>query len=188
MGVVEAGSFVEDVGSLREHDEAVAEAFGNPKELDVVAGKVEAGPLAKVRRTGAEVDGNVPDVAGKHANQLALRLAELVMQTAQHPAPGLRLVVLDEAVWQPGGGERFGVEDLGKPTALVAVLGGAHELDVAQGGVLDLHAAMMPSSGPSANAWSFWIETPSGAVKVTIVSRQHLPKGCMVRCSGASGV
>jgi len=87
----------------------VGEAFGYPEELEVVVGglgfEVESGPLAEVGGVAAEVDGDVPDMAGEYANELALRLAELVMQATEHAFNGERLIVLNELCGETGGGK-----------------------------------------------------------------------------------
>ena len=100
-GVVEVGGLVEDFCSIGEDEEAVGEAFGNPEELEVVGGglslEVEAGPFAKVGRAAAEVDGDVPDMTGEDADQFTLRVAKLIMQTAEYALDGKGLVVLNES-------------------------------------------------------------------------------------------
>ena len=66
--MVEVGGLVEDFGGVGEDEEAVGEAFGDPEELEGVGAEVEAGPFAEVGGVGAEVDGDVPDMAGEDAN------------------------------------------------------------------------------------------------------------------------
>ena len=87
-GVVEVGGFVEDFGGVGEDEEAVGEAFGNPKELEIVGGglgfEVESGPFAEVGGVAAQIDGDVPDVAGEDADEFALGFAELVVQAAEY--------------------------------------------------------------------------------------------------------
>jgi hypothetical protein len=99
-GVIEVGGFVEDFGGVGEDEEAVGEAFGDPEELKVVVCglgfEVEAGPFAEVGGVGAEVDGDVPDVSGEDADELALGLAKLVVKTAKNSFDGEGLVVLNE--------------------------------------------------------------------------------------------
>jgi hypothetical protein len=87
----------------------MGEAFGNPEELNSVVCRLsfemEAGPFTEVRRVAAKVYGNVPDMPGEDADQFALRLAKLVMQTAEHALDGKRLVVLDELFRKAGRGK-----------------------------------------------------------------------------------
>jgi hypothetical protein len=85
----------------------MGEAFGDPKELELVVRgvsfEVEAGPFAEVGRVAAKIDGDVPDMTGEDADEFALRLAELVMQAAEHAFDGKRLVVLNELFRETGG-------------------------------------------------------------------------------------
>ena len=76
--------------------------------------------LAELRGLGAEVDGDIPDVAGEDAEELALGLAELVMEAAKDSLARERLVVLDEVVSDPGACEGDTAEDLGEPSTVVA--------------------------------------------------------------------
>src|ERR1700758_1144353 len=75
-GVVPAGCFVKDLGSFRENKKAVRKAFGNPEKFEiaiVVAGlEVEGGPAAEVGRVAAEINGDVPDVAGEDPDEFSL--------------------------------------------------------------------------------------------------------------------
>jgi hypothetical protein len=61
----------------------VGEAFGDPEELEVVGWglgfEMEPGPFAEVGRVAAQIDGDVPDMAGEDADEFALRLAELIV-------------------------------------------------------------------------------------------------------------
>jgi hypothetical protein len=86
--VIEIGGLVENFGGFGEHEEAVREAFGDPEELKVVVGglgfEVKSGPFAKVGGVATKIDGDVPDMAGQDANELALGLAKLVMQATEH--------------------------------------------------------------------------------------------------------
>lgn len=87
----------------------MGEAFGNPKDLEVVGGglgfEMESGPFTEVGRVAAEVDGDVPDMAGEDTYQLALGLAELVVETAEDALSGERLVVLEELGGKTGCGK-----------------------------------------------------------------------------------
>ena len=107
--VVGVGGFVEDFGGVGEDEEAVGEAFGDPKELEaVVRGRgleVKSGPFAEVGGVAAEVDGEVPDVTGEDADELSLGLDELVVQAPEDAFGGEGLVVLDEVDGEAGGGK-----------------------------------------------------------------------------------
>ena len=92
FGVVEVGGFVEDFCGVGEDEEAVGEAFGNPEELEFVGGglgfEVKAGPFAEVGRVAAEIDGNVPDMAGEDSYEFTLGFAELVVQAPKDALDG----------------------------------------------------------------------------------------------------
>ena len=87
----------------------MGEALWDPEELKVVVRglsfEVEPRPFAEVGRVAAKIDGDIPDMAGKDADEFALRLAELVMQASEHAPDGKRLVVLDEPFRKTGGGK-----------------------------------------------------------------------------------
>ena len=87
----------------------MGKAFGDPEELEVVGWglgfEMESGPFAEVRRVAAQVDGDVPDMAGEHADELALGLAELVVEAAENTLAGEGLVVLDEVGGKSGCGK-----------------------------------------------------------------------------------
>src|SRR5262245_47356233 len=96
LGGVVVGGLVEDVGRLRQDEEAVREAGGNPGHVLGLAGEGEVGPAAEGGRAPAQGDGAVPDLAPGDADQLSLRLADLVVQAAHDAAPGMGVVVLHE--------------------------------------------------------------------------------------------
>ena len=87
----------------------MGEAFGYPEELKVVAGglgfEVESGPSAEVGGVAAKVDGDVPDMAREDADELALGLAELIMQATEYAFDRERLVVLNELCRKAGCGK-----------------------------------------------------------------------------------
>jgi hypothetical protein len=78
----------------------MSKAFGNPKHLEFtcIAARfqVKTLPFAKVRGAATDVDGDVPDMAGEHTDELALRLSELVVQAAQNTSCGGGLIILNE--------------------------------------------------------------------------------------------
>ena len=81
---------------------------------------MEASPFAEVGRTGAEVNGDVPNVAGEDPDELSLRLAELVMESSQYAFGGERLVVLDKFGGQIMVGKGFMVINFCEPTATIS--------------------------------------------------------------------
>ena len=151
--MVEVGGFVEDFGRVGEDQEAVGEAGGDPEHgqvaLLILGFEVEAFVLAEGRGVTAKIDGDVPDVSGEYADELSLRLLELVVKAAKDTARGFRLVVLDEAVGEAGGGERLFVEDFGKPTALIAEASGAAKKDLVQRCSRNAHPTILGQEGLS---------------------------------------
>jgi len=87
----------------------VSEAFGDPEGLEVVVRglgfEVESSPFAEVRRVAAKINGDVPDMAGEDADELALGLAELVVQATEYAFDRERLIVLNELRGKTGGGK-----------------------------------------------------------------------------------
>ena len=137
--VVSAGGLVEDFGCFGENEETVGKTFGDPKELEfavVIAGlEIESGPAAEVGRVAAQIDGDVPDVAGENADEFALGMAELVVETTEDTACGKRLIVLSEDGGKAQRRKGVCIENFGKPTACVAITLGLQDFYIAQGGV-----------------------------------------------------
>ena len=137
--VVAACGLVEDFGGLGENEEAMSKAFGDPEELEfavVIAGlEIESGPATEVGRVTAEINGDVPDVTGENADEFALWMAELVVETTENTACGKRLIVLSEDGGKAERGKGVCIENFGEPTACVAVTLGLQDLYIAQGGV-----------------------------------------------------
>jgi hypothetical protein len=103
-------------------------AFRDPKKFKfslVIAGlQVETSPLAKVRRVAAEIDGDVPDVAGENADKFALGFTNLIMEAAEDPAGGEGLIVLDETSGQACCGKPGCVINFSEPTATITKTSG----------------------------------------------------------------
>jgi hypothetical protein len=93
---VVVGGLVEEIRRFGDDEEAVGEARRQPEHAIVGFRQLDAGHLAEGRRAAADVHGDVEHRAARHAHQLALRLAQLVMQPAQHAAGGAGMVVLHE--------------------------------------------------------------------------------------------
>jgi hypothetical protein len=81
---------------------------------------MEAGPSSEVRRGAAEIDSDVPDMAGKNTNELALGPAELIVEAAEDAPNGKRLIILHEMVRDSCSGEGGGVINFSEPTAAVS--------------------------------------------------------------------
>ena len=100
-GVVEVGALVGDLGHLAQHAEAVGEPRRDEHLAEVVCPERGGRPFAEGGGAGADVDGDVEDLAPQHADQLALGFAELRVQAAQRATGRAGLVVLDEGVGDP---------------------------------------------------------------------------------------
>ena len=74
----------------------MAEARWDPRIAVFVPREPEAGPFAEARRAAPQVDGHVVELAGEHADQLALRPAELIVQAADGVLHRARAVLLHE--------------------------------------------------------------------------------------------
>lgn len=78
LRVIGIGRFVEHLGGLRENEEAMGEAFGNPQHLEftvvIPRSQMKTGPLPELGRIAAQVDGDIPDVPGEYTDELTLGL------------------------------------------------------------------------------------------------------------------
>ena len=119
----------------------MTEALWDPKTFEIFAVEMHSNELTEVRGVGAEIDGYIPYVSREYSNQFALGLSELIVESTQYAAPRKRLIVLHKAVRQTSFRKPSGVEDLGEPTAIVAVLLCAHQLHIAQARIKYLHAS-----------------------------------------------
>lgn len=143
LGVVGIGGLIEDLGGVGEDEEAVGEAFGDPKGLNLaLVGerlKVEAGPFTEVGGVAAEVDGHVPDMAGEDTDELSLGLTELIVKAAENTFGGKGLVILHEAGRKPALSEGILIEDLSEPPAIVAKTFRLYKFDIKQRGIQNEH-------------------------------------------------
>lgn len=121
--IVGIGSFVEDFSGFREDEKAVCKALRDPKEFKfslIIAGlQVKTGPLAEVRGIAAEVDGNVPDMAGEYADKLALGFTKLIMEAAEDSLHREGLIVLDKRRRETSRGKDGRIKYFGEPTATI---------------------------------------------------------------------
>ena len=67
----------------------------------------------------AKIDGHIENLAGDHPGQLALGLAELVVQAAQSTPAGAAVVVLDKGLRQPRGGKLAGMPGFHEEAAFI---------------------------------------------------------------------
>src|ERR1700712_2409263 len=101
---------------------------------------MESGPFAEVGGVGADVDCYVPYVAGEDADQLSLRLLELIVESAEDTLGGKGLGVLNEIRGQTLLGEGFIVENFCKPTATIPEATGLNEFYITKRGIKDGHS------------------------------------------------
>src|SRR5581483_6694772 len=89
-------ALVLDLGDGARHVEPVRESRRDVALTEVVRRKDYRHPLPEGRRPAPDVDRHIEDFAREDANELALRVTQLQMQTAQRPADRLRVIVLHE--------------------------------------------------------------------------------------------
>lgn len=149
LGMVKICGFVEDFGRFGQDKKTMSEAFGNPERLEFSSfgerPEMKASPFAEVGRAAAKIDGDVPNVARKHADQFSLRLAELIVQAAKNTFGRKGLVVLNELGRKSGLGKGGSVEDLSEPSAAVAKAFRLNQFDVEQRRIENLHPTSLPS-------------------------------------------
>ncbi len=109
-------------------------AFGNPKRLEVSGLseglEMKPGPFAEVRRVGAEIDRDVPDMPGEDANEFPLGLAKLIVEPTENSPSRKGLVILNKLSRETCGGEGFLIENFCEPAATIAKALGLNKLDI----------------------------------------------------------
>ena len=129
--ILRAGDLVGDVGRRTQYAEAVGEPGRQPQHPTILAGKGFTHPMTVRRRTAADVDGNVEDLALRDRDELALReRVALVVQTAQHPCGRSGHVVLHELDRQTCRGEFGALEALAEEATVVGERLRFHQDDV----------------------------------------------------------
>lgn len=96
LGGVVICSFVKDFGEWGNDEKAVGETGGDPKLAMVFGAEEAADPLAKMGGIFADIYGYVKDGTHGGADQLALGLLDLVVESAQDVLGGAGVIVLDE--------------------------------------------------------------------------------------------
>jgi hypothetical protein len=91
-------------------------------------------PLAESGRVSAEIEGNVEDFSAKAANELSLRLPDLVMQATYYVLAGRGLVVLHEGTHDSEFGKNPLVKAFEKHPPVVFKEPGFQELHIWNGG------------------------------------------------------
>lgn len=145
--VVEVSGLVEHFCGIGKDQETMGKSLRNPQHFQITVHRarfqVEDSVAAKVRRIAAEIDGDVQNVPVEYTHQLSLRLAQLVVQTAQDAARRKRLIILHKVGGEASGGKFLSIEDLGKPPAFIAEAAGPDDFDVTQRSIKDLHPSMV---------------------------------------------
>ena len=128
-----------------------------PAERAPILTPRDADGAAERRRAPPQVDRDVPHLAAHAADQLALRVLDLVVEAAQHAAAGARMIVLHERGVDSGGGERARVPGLEKEAAVVAADDGLDQPHVGNRGRRDLHHGLPHrTSGSRRSASRYW--------------------------------
>src|SRR5690242_7723235 len=116
---VKLSGFVHDVRIFRNNVETMREPCGNPRQPAVFARERLAVPLAKGGRTSPQIYENIENLADDNAHKLALRLFDLIMQSAKYTAIGIRMIVLDKSIRNTRLREGFLVIAFQEKTAIV---------------------------------------------------------------------
>ena len=105
--------------------------------------------MTEGRRAAADIDRHIKHLTGRYANQLSLRLLDLVMQATQHIARRFRVIVLHEVNGKP---RRFVkgilVKALEKEATLIAKNFRLDEQHIGDGTGTDLHQRTLSRSRP----------------------------------------
>ena len=96
LGSPKVGGFVENFRRVGKDHETVGETWRDPKHFAIGRAQRFCHPFAKSGRTTPEIDRDVVDFSAQTADELSLRLLDLVMQTAYHVLVRERLVVLNK--------------------------------------------------------------------------------------------
>ncbi len=95
--------FVEEFSRVAQDDKGVGKPFGDP-ELPLVIGRKEfPHPLAEGFAAFAQVHSHVKHLAMKYPHQFALRLVQLVVQSAEQGFVTEAMVILHEVHIKAGG-------------------------------------------------------------------------------------
>ena len=89
-------AIVKKFGFIAEHAKTVGESDRHVKLFFITGGQDLADPASEGRRAEPDVYNNVKNFAAEHADQLALRMPDLVMESAQSMPDGLGMVNLDK--------------------------------------------------------------------------------------------
>jgi hypothetical protein len=150
LRIVEVSGLVENLGGLGENQKTMGKPFRNPKRLEVSGFcegfEVKPGPFAEVRRVGAEVDRDVPDVPRDNANEFPLGLTKLIVEPAENSPSRKRLVILNELSRETRGSEGFLIENFREPAATIAKALGLNKFDIVQRSIDDMHPSSLSTT------------------------------------------
>ena len=136
------GGLVQEIRGLGKNTEAVREAFRYPQHEFVLGRQFQRDMLAESRRTLADIHRDIEHRALHHAHQFALRMLDLIVQSAQHVLRGARVVVLHEIDIAAGQlGKPAPVETFKKESSVIAEYFGFDDQQVGDGGMDQLHPA-----------------------------------------------
>lgn len=138
-GVVVIGAAVVADNLTGKGVKAVGETFWNPQHTAVLRGKYRAVPLPESGRVAAQIHSHVKQTPVNGADEFALRVGKLVVQSAQYAALGMRQVVLyklhgGDVLFKPCLAVGFA-----KAATAVAVNLGFKQQQVGQGGGDNVH-------------------------------------------------
>ena len=99
----------------------MAEAYGDPEHFIVFAGEFDGYVPAKGWRAAAQVDGYIEDGAMGDADELSLRLDDLIVEAAEDVFGGDGGVVLSPVFGKAGLDDAAVIEGLEECAAVVAI-------------------------------------------------------------------
>ena len=171
-GCIVVGRFVEELRHLGQHHKPVRKARWHPQLAVVVFAQFFSYPLAKGRRTLANVHRHINHRAAHHPHQLALGLLDLIVQPPQHALRTAAVVVLHKwVVGASGFVEGFLVETFKEKASSVTKHLGFDDDDFWNGGANDVHA----ESGGT--GWSEGGKERKGSMAAPGVSGTAKPSG-----------
>src|SRR5207253_10059596 len=91
---------------FREHEKAMREPRRDPQHLLVARSQYHADRTPERRRASPHINRDVVRLARYDPDQLALRVLDLIMQSAQHVPRRAGVIILNELGIDPGLGKR----------------------------------------------------------------------------------
>ena len=84
LRMITVGGFVEYMRSRGQDRKAVSKSRRNPKHAVVLSGEKFTAPFSKIGRAAPQVHDYVEDFSAGHSHQFSLRVANLVVQSAEY--------------------------------------------------------------------------------------------------------